>query len=335
MGNLRKIKKLAIIASDNGIGHIKRSAILANKIRISYLDIKLSFYVNIKKLDKLKKEIILQPNIQLFNYAPNIEKILKSPDIYKKILNSLPSLGEYDLIISDNLPEVLLSNKNTMLFANFLWGEILIKKNKMYFQKVNQILKKYKPILIQNYLFGMNISKSKFSMIKKLYFYEFSLKKPIKNNKSILLSIGNTDDESIKIKKIINDLKKLPKDYIVYIEPRLYNDKLPSNFKKMKYTSELFLKIQYAIIRPGLGTIYSCLENQILMFLLKSNNQEITHNNSILLKSKLALDYDENFKNSLNSTNVHNYKKRLSKLNFFKKNDFKNSFNLLINKNYN
>ncbi len=158
MASIIKGKKIAIIASDNGIGHIKRSIILANKLASIYKKTKFIFFADQSKIIKLKNEIKLIDNIQFKNYSPNIENLLRLKNPFNNILSSLPDLKNYHIVISDNLPEVLLKNTNTILFANFLWSNVYGNQKKKYQLKIKNLLEKYKPITFQNYLFGMKLS---------------------------------------------------------------------------------------------------------------------------------------------------------------------------------
>lgn len=296
-------KKLAIIASDHGIGHIKRSVSLANLISESK-KYSISIYADISKINKVNKELKLNPKIRKINFKPQIEKIIKKKNIYNEVMISLPELDNFDLVISDNIPEVFNKNKNCILISNFLWSDLLKKNNHSYYLKIEKILKNKNIKIIQNYLFGMKLKCV--SKIHKVGFFEF---KKINNNiikdKSIMFCIGNTDDESIKPLKIIEDLKKIDKSYQIFIEPRFFNSELPSNFFKMQFTMSFFRKIKFSIIRPGLATINNCLSNQIIIFSLKSKNKEMIYNSKILLEKKLGLEYKNinSLKSILNQDN--------------------------------
>lgn len=326
MANIIKGKKIAIIASDNGIGHIKRSIILANKLASFYKKTKFIFFADQSKIIKLKNEIKLKDYIQFKNYSPNIEKLLKLKNPFTNILSSLPDLKNYHIVISDNLPEVLLKNTNTILFANFLWSDVYSNQKKKYQLKIKNLLEKYKPIIFQNYLFGMKLSNYSFKIIHKINFFEIRLLKPKKIKNSILFSVGNTKDDSISINKVILILKKLPDKYKIYIEPRLFNNSLPNNFYKMSFSKKNISKMEYAIIRPGLGTTYSCIENDILIFVLNSSNNEIKFNRNIIIRNKIGFKFDNNFISNISNPSKNDYSQNISKLNFLGKKNFKKIF---------
>ncbi len=326
MANIIKGKKIAIIASDNGIGHIKRSIILANKLASFYKETKFIFFADKSKIIKLKNEIKLIDNIQFKNYSPNIENLLKLKNPFNNILSSLPDLKNYHIVISDNLPEVLLKNTNTILLANFLWSNVYGNQKKKYQLKIKNLLEKYKPITFQNYLFGMKLSNYGSKIIHKINFFEFRLLKPKKIKNSILFSVGNTKDSSISINKVMLILRKLPYKFKIYMEPRYFNDSLPNNFYKMSFSKKNISKMEYAIIRPGLGTTYSCIENNILIFVLNSSNKEIKFNRNVIIRNKIGFKFDNNFISNVSNFSKNDYSQNIAKLNFLGKKNLKKKF---------
>jgi len=329
--NIINTKKIAVISSDNGLGHIKRSILLSNNLSKFFKNYKIIIYANKSKEKLLKNEIKLNEEVEFKNFSPDIEKLLRLKNPFNRILNSLPDLKKYHIVISDNLPEVLLKNKNTILFANFLWSEICSNQKITYKLKIENLLKKYEPIIFQNYLFGMKLSSHTHKMINKLNFFEFRLSKPKKIQNSILFTVGNTDDYSISIDKIILTLRKLPNKYKIFIEPRYFNDSLPYNFFSMNYSKKNISQMEYAIIRPGLGTIYSCLESNISMFILNSANKEIKYNREIIIKNKLGVRYDSNFLKIIKNFKKKDYNRNID-LKFFKKNELKKVINKHLKK---
>ena len=172
----------------------------------------------------------------------------------------------------------------------------------------------------------MKLSKYSFKIIHKLNFFEFRLYKPKKIKNSILFSVGNTKDDSIGINKAILILKKLPNKYKIYIEPRYFNDSLPNNFYKMSFSKKNISKMEHAIIRPGLGTTYLCIENDISIFVLNSSNKEMKFNGNIIVKNKIGLYFNNKFLVTLRNFKKNNYSQRIVKLKFLSKMNLKKIF---------
>ena len=104
--------RIAIFPCNNGLGHIKRSMELAQslnkKIKIDFYTKKISKY-NFKKKKNLSIKIIDNPNSI---------KDFKKPSFSKWIYN-FNLKKNYDYIFCDTLPEIILLNKDIIIFANF------------------------------------------------------------------------------------------------------------------------------------------------------------------------------------------------------------------------
>ena len=288
--------QIALLASDNGIGHIKRIISLSNILSKQINKFEITCYIDLEKLKKLKKEIKISKLAKYKNYKPNIEKILKRKNKFQNIYLTIPNLKRYDLIISDNIVEVAQDYDNLIIICNFLWAYIL--DDLEYHLKVVKLLQRKNLIIIQNYLFGMPFPKIK-KKINKVAFFEFNRNNFITNKeKSILISLGNTVDSTIDVTKIINELIS-HNVFKIYLEPRYYKTNMPKNVVKFDYSSTSYSKIEIAIIRPGLGTLNNCFKHNILILTLKSTNKEMKYNSKILVNLKLGMNY-KNF-NSIKS----------------------------------
>ena len=116
-----KTKNIAFIVCDSGIGHLLRSLKIANEI--VNLNINIYFFCNKKKLKKvffkINKKIIFK------NFISGHDKELDYKNYNYEIAEKLPNLKNFDIVISDNLPEVLYVHKNVLLVANFFWHKVL------------------------------------------------------------------------------------------------------------------------------------------------------------------------------------------------------------------
>ena len=111
-----KTKNIAFIVCDSGIGHLLRSLKIANEIVNLNINIYF-FFCNKKKLKKvflkINKKIIFK------NFISGHDKELDYKNYNYEIAEKLPNLKNFDIVISDNLPEVLYVHKNVLLVANF------------------------------------------------------------------------------------------------------------------------------------------------------------------------------------------------------------------------
>lgn len=282
---------ITLIASDNGLGHIKRLVYLSN-ILINQHNVSLMAPKNLVKKFKLNRNIKLQN----FEMRINVKKNSYNYEWIRKIKND--SLNKTDLFISDNLPEIFELKKNSYLYANFLWHKILKIKKKIKMEKDNLIKRNNLPVL-GCYLFMHPQVSNNFKITKIGLFGSFKGRKKNKIQ-NILISLGTAKLGILKVRKVKKELEKIfqyfKKKVNFYIDPAL--GKITNKNKNIKifkanYSSQMFKKIDLAIIKPGLGTVNSCLEYSIPIFTYMSDfNEEFTYNAYIIKKNNLGFKID-------------------------------------------
>ena len=277
--------KIAILASNNGLGHIRRCLLLANKLIEKF---KVTIFCSKEKINKFK--INKSIKIKDFDITAYKAKILKKSN---NIHNLFDQNEKFDLYLSDNYPEIAYRNKNSLMLSNFFWHDIL-KVNTNYYRKVEKKIRE-RPV-VPNYLFCSRYIKKNFK-IKPVGFYgNFKSLSFKSNKKGILLSFGTAEmNYKNKIKECIDFLKKQKKSkYPIYIEPKFYqNDLKKYNLHKATYDNKMFNNIAIAIIKPGLGTITDCLSRGIaILTYTKGQNKEFTYNAEILEKNNLGINFN-------------------------------------------
>ena len=277
--------KIAIIASNNGLGHIRRSVLLANKLIEKF---KVTILCSSEKIKKFKVNSAIKIknfNIELYN-----KKILFKKN---KIHEFFDSKEKFDLYLSDNYPEIAFKKENSLMLSNFFWHDIL-KINTNYYKKVEKKIKD-RPI-IPNYLFCSKYIKKNFKIRPVGFYGNFKSKIFKSNRKGILLSFGTAEMKNIKnIHNFINQLKtKKKRNFPIYLEPKFYqNDLKKYNLFKATYDDKMYNKIAIAIIKPGLGTITECLSRGItILTYTKGQNKEFQYNAQILEKNNLGINFN-------------------------------------------
>ena len=279
---------ITLIASDNGLGHIKRIIFLSNILVLKNNVILMApknkvkkFKLNKKiKVENYEMEIDIKKNSYNYNWIKNIND---------KILNKT------DLFISDNLPEILSLEQNSFLYANFLWHKILNIKKKIKAEK-DGLLKKNKFPILGCYLFMHPNIFNNFRTFRTGLFGKFEGKKK-SDIKNILISLGTAKLNYQIIKQIKNEIKGMLQNFEnkrinFYLDPVL--GKIIKKDKNLKiaiadYSEEMFKKIDIAIIKPGLGTVNDCLKYSIPIISYTSDfNREFAYNTKIIKKNKLG-----------------------------------------------
>ena len=275
--------KIGIVPCQHGLGHISRSIDLANKLSNKLSD---KYSVFLISSFKKNKKFKINDSVKKINFVCTFDIKDKKYDQfwYKKLETKIQFLN-IDILISDNLPEIIFLKNKSIIISNFFWHEIFNIKNKKL-KRTLELTKLRKTKIFRNKIFNDSNKFSKIGFIGKL-----NQKK--KNNNALLISFGSDDTVSNNIKNQLEDIifdkeRKMP----IYLDPNYYKKKYKKfNVTKATYTERMFNQIQYAIIKPGFGSIKDCLKNRVLIFsyIDRNYNQEFLTNARALRKKNLGL----------------------------------------------
>lgn len=309
-------RNIAIFISGEGYGHLVRqraliSELLKNKKRIK-ITVFTSKNINIlkKKFKKRISYIKIKRTLETSKSIDgklNIKKTKKNFALWYKnknnwIKSNLNSMKNFDLIVSDFMPEVFeLANKTGKMafgMAHFTWDwfyKTLYGKDKVYFELIKTI-----------------------KMSKKIYFPPFTNKEIVKNLKSKVVNINFILSEFEDKKKhgevlkcLIMDngnrtMTKLIENTLIYLKNLknisfiLRTDFLSKKSKKiisssnnmtgirgLKETHQNIIYADFIIARGGFNTISECLvlKKPSLLF-NESGNPEIKENLKIMQRKK-------------------------------------------------
>ncbi len=271
--------KVGLIPCQNGLGHISRSVVLAEKLSVKY---KIFFLTNLNKLNKFK----LKKSIKRIHFISQFDLKKKNYNQfwYKKIEQKIKRLN-LDILISDNLPEIVFLKNKSIIISNFFWHEIFNIKNEKLKKTLNLINKK-KVKIFRNRIFKNHKNFSNIGFIGNM------VNKYPKYKKGLLISFGSEDQIN---NSISNDLKKIIYDknrkIPIFLDPNYFKPKYKKlNVRLATYNQSMFDKIKYAIIKPGFGSLYDCLKNQIIIFCYSNKvyNKEFKINSKAMKKNNLG-----------------------------------------------
>ena len=303
-----RAKKIAYIVCDSGLGHLSRSLKIASEI--VKLKANVFLFCNKKKLKKINFK--KNNNLKFINFLSGHNRQLNNKNYFYKIEKKIPNLKKFDIVVSDNLPEVLKSHNNVILISNFFWHRIILKFNN--YRNIEKILRQKKPLIICNKYVSHPYINS-YENVKKLGFFS-DYKKTVKKYQVLLVSEGTShtklSDKSYLLKyiKIIG-----PFFDKIFLDPKYFSDKNFFKFVKKvnkdvflaKYNNKMFRLVTHAIIKPGLGLVTDCISNDISCYYFYKNfNKEFKYNAKKLEDLKIG--------KILNIKNIMNLKKELKQI---------------------
>jgi len=316
---------VALIACSNGLGHVRRCLVLSRELIRNNANVTL--FAPIKSVNKLT-ESIEEKRLSIIDFCTDtsIENLLdyNSTSWIKK----LPNLSQYDIVVSDNLPEILYLRADAWISGSFLWHESLINFPKEEKQRINHLIKDSKARLISSEILTPSYM-HQFENLHKVGLYSGSLRSkncsPVAK-KDLLISIGLGGNLEFEIKKFIEKIsisKVVPYDTI-WIEPRICPSNRPDWIKPATYSRNMYLSIVSAIIRPGVGTISDCLYNYCKVFMFyEKGNMEMNSNANLLHKLELGETcksfqdaWDKSLAYSSNKKMINHFENLAAEINF-------------------
>ena len=243
------IKTIAFFCCSNGLGHFNRVLKICEYLPNNF---KIDIYCEKFQYDKFKPSV--NANFHFYKIS-NIrwDKTLNNNKVnfeqyYKWISMYGPVCSKYDIVISDNIVGLLRYNKNIILSGSFLWSDVFYKKfgkNKLTsFDKL--LLEENSPVILTNkYLETDSIKKYK----NKIQF-GFGCSNKKYNKPSKYTPVG--------IKPSLNYSDKY-NDYLINLPFNISEDITICN------------ECVY-IVRPGVGMLTHCVENNIPIVALYSND---------------------------------------------------------------
>ena len=280
----------------NGLGHLRRSIAVINKIA-GNREIKLTLFICpnkysydllnfiVDKFENISFERIEMPHP---GYSKNN---INYNSLIKKFKNKLKS---FDLIISDNLvyPLIEVFDKHIFFVSQFFWHNIF--ENIQYKNKEKELiamevdyLKNQTYKILGNKLFSLDDIRSSdyyvpIDHIKNPLFSEVN---PKITKEYLLITDGTTSASLSYLNSILTDIGDFCKknSLKIFLSPRLDSKKILADYEVFDYSQNSFEKVFAAVCRPGLGIITDLLYfSAVPIPIFSENNKELFYNKKVL-----------------------------------------------------
>lgn len=191
----------------------------------------------------------------------------------------LPSLEGYDVVVSDNLPEVLEIRNDAVLMGSFLWHQALDDIDAAYRQTAERILGAYKPVMLGSGLFATDLLRESTRFVDVGLFRQFTIA-PGKGT-DLLVSCGYADECLAQTEAAVRSMatRRAPPYDRVHVEPRALPDEYPAWMLPADFSGEMYSSLAAAVLRPGVGTATDALQAGARLFCFyEVGNGELEHN---------------------------------------------------------
>ena len=272
-------KSIAIIACDHGYGHIRRCLLIANKL--ADLNWLVNLFAPAEAVRKLASSIAMNAQIMLSDFSTGTRINQLRRGIADNWIKRLPSMDVFDIVLSDNLPDILKLRPDAVLSGSFLWHMALDLFDAALYAEAESLLEHYSPKMIGSSLFATDELREITEFYPVGLFVSQSPDYDDRHGSDLLITCGMSGEiegeYSAFIKQLVLDGK--PSFNTVWVEPRLWPVGAPEWMKAATFDADMYKNLSAAICRPGVGTLTDCLWGGARVYCcFETGNREMSDN---------------------------------------------------------
>jgi hypothetical protein len=285
------MKSIAIISCDHGLGHIRRSYLLG--LELTRRGATVTMFAPKHKFLKISNLFGETKGLHNTDFATHTTtRGLCTGDLKATRWElRVPALDPYDVVISDNLPEVLAIRPDALISAQFFWHDVLPHVTQDYRMRARSLLDHHRPPIIATSLFATNKVRNNMRYIPVGLYVSKSKSEPRTNQTDLLITGGSTPILKQKLKPILDMfLENSPEPFQkIHVDPSIFPVTHPPWIKKADYSSKMYANTIAAICRPGLGCLTDLLCHGGRPFcIFETENLEMIYNAQVLKKNHLG-----------------------------------------------
>lgn len=294
------MKSCAIIACDNGLGHVRRCFLIGREL--AKHGIRTDLFAPSAKYKKFEKLFNPDPLLRNIDFATHTtaESLMKGERVATHWHQRLPHMADYDAVLCDNLPEILNIRTDAILSGHFLWHHAIEGINPLYREAAQNLIHRFKPTIIASKLFAtIEISSLLNYMPVGLYVSDHPRIEDLSGG-NLLISGGSTSAMHSDLGGMVERLFNHGEEPFetVFIDPGIMSNKkfckkknLPSWIRIADYSPVMYRAVTAAVCRPGVGTVTDLLQQGGRPFCVYENrNNELTGNAIALASARVGCD---------------------------------------------
>lgn len=298
------MRRVAVVACDHGLGHVRRSVLVARELRARGADVTL--LAPRAKVERVERA--LAPDLTTSSDAPpsgasgtGAIALLDlatgtTPEALRAGLpgatcwvERLPDLDAFDVVVTDTLPEVLEVRPDAVLVAQFWWHDVLDDVDPGYREHVMALLAAHRGPVLGTVPFAMPavtdlpgfVGVGLFSSAGGGSDRGMGAAPPEADRDVLLITGGSTAAVDGLLRPLVVDLRDPgPGPFReVAVDPRLLPEERPEWLVPASFTAAALDRVAAALVRPGLGIVTELLERHVPMLCVREpGNRELEHN---------------------------------------------------------
>jgi len=300
------MRSVAIIACDNGLGHVRRCYLIGRELasRGCVVDL-FAPRAKFSRFVTLFGAVERLANVD-FSTGTTTAALRQGGDYALRWYERLPEMKKYDVVISDNLLEVLHIRPDAVLSGHFFWHDVLSELPDDYITESIRLLRDHSPLIVSSELFAMDeLRVCKNFKAVGLFGSKIATTQALDGD-ALLISGGSTPALRRELRLLVNSLiAKGPGPFVtVFVDQDLLPDlrpipievtshrkEFPPWLKIANYEREMYNRTRCAICRPGIGTVTDLLQHGGRPYCVyERENGEVAHNACRLEEAGLGVD---------------------------------------------
>jgi len=264
--------RCCFIACDHGLGHTRRVVSVCRELK-SHPGITATILARSEQAGKFGGRA------EHFETRTTRSALAKGDPDASRWHDRLPPLDEFDVVVSDNLPEVLEIRNDAILMGSFLWHQALPDIDARYRRNAERLVARYRPTMIGSALFASRQLQSSTQFVD-VGLFESSPIAPAAGT-DLLVACGYTDqclDQTTAAVRAMAEGTKPPYG-TVHVEPRALPGRHPDWMAPADFSARMYSRLAAAVLRPGVGTVTDALQGGARIFCFyEQGNDELKHN---------------------------------------------------------
>lgn len=284
--------RIAIIACDHGLGHVRRCYLLAAELlRLGW---EVDLFAPSQKVHRI--QAALGPVLGLatvdFCTETTPDALRSGRERTIEWQKRLPALGYYDRVICDTLPEILACRPDAILIAQFFWHDVLDRLPRQYIERCTKLLADLQPRIVGSDLFAMPAVRSQPGFFPVGLYGRFAPPLTAGDVRdAVLISPGSTDLDRTAYRQLLEELIEDDYPHIdrFDVDPAIVPNEPRRKVSASDYSPSTYAKAVAVVCRPGLGTLTDALAHHSTPICFTSDdNREMRHNGRVILEQRLG-----------------------------------------------
>jgi len=270
------VAAFALITCDHGFGHVRRCALIAGELAARGEAVTLFTPSQaVARFGSLAAGVVVVD----FATATTVEALRDGRAFASCWTERLPSLDGFDVVVSDNLPEILKVRPDAVLSGSFLWHLVLSGIDPRIAAQAESLLAAHRPRMIASSLFGMPdlAARTRLTTVGLCV----AAPRPPSCGDDLLIACGGSAGMESAFRDLVGAVASGPPTPfpIVWVEPRLLPPGAPPWMRPATFDEAMYRRLAAAVVRAGVGTLTDCVWAGARVFATwEPGNAELTFN---------------------------------------------------------